>query len=421
MPRMLGTLSRAAVLTIVALLSASAPAAAQASADLEVYLQKFPISDGEPTGAVVTYLIDVWNYGPDDAENVVLTDILQEGVTFESTESEGCSFDAATRAFTCELGLVPAVSGTTIGLTVRMPSTPATVVHTARVSSSTADSNPANDSMSLSIDVVDFRLSDLAVTMGTQDEPARVHRAVTFTSTVTNLGPNPAASVTWSAFPPFLVDVVAVTPSQGACETTDDQIVCELGAIAVDGSATVTLEVKPQNDGFVSTFASVSGENDPSFFDPDDTNDFATAAVVVTNNGKSDPAFSTTTREDTAYATFMLNPCAGEIVAVNGTLRTVMSSTQNQAWNRTRRFTSYQELAGVGLTSGTTYRAIGVSHESSAVYKGFYPRGFTAVDNFKLVPEGGGDTLIVHQTTHVTVNAEGTLTASFDHPRLECK
>jgi uncharacterized repeat protein (TIGR01451 family) len=421
MQRILGTVSRATVLTIVALLSASAPAAAQANADLEVYLQKFPISDGEPTGAVVTYLIDVWNYGPDDAENVVMTDILQEGVTFESTESEGCAFDEATRAFTCQLGVVAPVSGASIGLTVRMPSTPATVVHTVSVSSSTADPNPTNDSMSLSIDVVDFQLADLAVTTSGPVEPARVHRVIAFTSTVTNLGPNPAASVTWSAVPPFLVDIVGVTPSQGTCETTADEIVCELGALAVDGSATVTLEVKPQNDGFVSTFTTVSGQNDPSFFDPNDMNDFASAAAFVTNAGSSDPAFRTSTRQDTAYATFMLNPCANEIVAVNGTLRTVVSTTMNQAWNRTRSYTSYQELAGLGLTSGTAYKAIGVSKETSAVYKGFFPRGFTSVDSFKLVPEDGGDTLTIHQTTHVTINADGTFTASFDHPRLECK
>jgi hypothetical protein len=247
-----------------------------------------------------------------------------------------------------------------------------------------------------------------------------VHRAVVFTSTVTNLGPHPATSLTWSAFPPFLADVISVKPSQGACQTTSEEIVCELGAVAVNASAMVTLEMKPQKDGFVSNFASISGENDPSFFDADDSNNFAFAAVDVKYPGR-DPAYSSTVRQDIPYSTVVYNPCGGEVIGLAGTVRKVISSTTNQLWNRTRLFTRYQDLSGVGFTSGTTYSAIGVSHESRSVYNGFFPRGFTTSDNFKLVPEGGGDPLVLHQTTHVTFNADGTTTATVDNPRLECK
>jgi hypothetical protein len=406
---------------ILLFLCSITPASAQTGADLEIFVQKFPITSGEPTNASVTYFVDVWNYGPADAENVVVTDVLPVGAAFESTPSEECSFVESTRTIRCERGTLSPATGMSLAFVLRAPAAPTTMENTARVASSTTDPNPANDFMTVAIDVVQFKLSDLAMTMTASAESVLVHRAVTFTSTVTNRGPSAATSVTWSSYPPFLSDVISIKPSQGACQTTTDEIVCALGALAVNASATVTLEVKPQNDGFVSNFASVSGENDPSFFDVDDSNDFAFAAVDVKYPGKADPAYSTTVRQDLPYSTLVYNPCAGEAVGIAGTLRKVMSSTTNQVWNRTRVFTSYQDLQGVAMTSGTLYRAIGVSHESKSIYSGFFPRTFTTVDNFKLVPEGAGETLLLHQTTHVTINADGTATATVDNPKLECK
>ena len=55
------------------------------------------------------------------------------------------------------------------------------------------------------------------------------------------------------------------------------------------------------------------------------------------------------------------------------------------------------------------------------MYFGFFPRDFTTVDNFTLIPEGGGGTLKLHQNTHVTIHPDGTVTANVDNARLECK
>jgi len=41
--------------------------------------------------------------------------------------------------------------------------------------------------------------------------------------------------------------------------------------------------------------------------------------------------------------------------------------------------------------------------------------------SFKLIPKGGGDSLLLHQNTHVTIHADGTVTAIVDNARLECK
>ena len=55
------------------------------------------------------------------------------------------------------------------------------------------------------------------------------------------------------------------------------------------------------------------------------------------------------------------------------------------------------------------------------MYFGFFPRNYTTIDSFKLIPQEGGDSLLLHQNTHVTIHPDGTVTAIVDNARLECK
>src|SRR5439155_24296558 len=66
-------------------------------------------------------------------------------------------------------------------------------------------------------------------------------------------------------------------------------------------------------------------------------------------------------------------------------------------------------------------RAGGISKEAQSVYFACFPRDYTTIDSFKLIPKGGGDSLLLHQNTHVTIHADGTVTAIVDNARLECK
>ena len=155
MRQIIGTISRVTALTIAAFVCATGVAAAQSSADLEVFLRKAPVTDGEDTDFPITYYIDISNTGSGDAENVVLTDTLPADAIFESTDSEGCAFDSTAHTFTCQLGLLPANSDAFVNFVVRTPPSPATIVNTASVSSSTPDPDPSDNSASLSIDVIE--------------------------------------------------------------------------------------------------------------------------------------------------------------------------------------------------------------------------------------------------------------------------
>jgi hypothetical protein len=76
-------------------------------------------------------------------------------------------------------------------------------------------------------------------------------------------------------------------------------------------------------------------------------------------------------------------------------------------------------LAGTGLTTGDVYRATGMTGET--VNGVDIPLEDTFVNNFRLIGPGKGNNLLVHELSHVTVNAEGVVTVIFEKVSEECK
>lgn len=115
--------------------------------DLEVADLGISKSLGTPppyvVGQNVTFNITVSNTGPQDAANVVVTDMLQPQVTFvSSTPSQGsCS---GTTIVTCNLGTILGGSNATVILTVQITGS-GPISNTATVMSTTADSIIANN------------------------------------------------------------------------------------------------------------------------------------------------------------------------------------------------------------------------------------------------------------------------------------
>jgi uncharacterized repeat protein (TIGR01451 family) len=95
------------------------------------------------TGKPVTYTIVVSNAGPGAATNVVVTDTIPVGTTFNSaTPTQGsCS---GTSTVTCNLGTLANGASATISLTITLSANPGPVSNTASVTSNNPDPNPVN-------------------------------------------------------------------------------------------------------------------------------------------------------------------------------------------------------------------------------------------------------------------------------------
>jgi hypothetical protein len=117
-------------------------------------------------------------------------------------------------------------------------------------------------------------------------------------------------------------------------------------------------------------------------------------------------------------------PCAnggtGELVELSGNLHALEHITTSETGNVTvRSHFQPQGVSGVGLTSGTKYQATGVTQETFTT-GGPFPFVDTFVNNFRIIGAGAGNNLTIHQTLHITVNANGVVTTTEDHGEIRC-
>lgn len=80
--------------------------------------------------------------------------------------------------------------------------------------------------------------------------------------------------------------------------------------------------------------------------------------------------------------------------------------------------TNPQGVTGIGLVTGTQYQGTGVSRFNFNMQAG---EEFTSVDSFKIIGRGTTDNLLVQGTFHVTVNANGEVTAVVDNFFVKCQ
>ena len=117
-------------------------------------------------------------------------------------------------------------------------------------------------------------------------------------------------------------------------------------------------------------------------------------------------------------------PCAnggaGEDILITGDLHVLISFTINGNNISGKDHFQPQGATAVGLTTGDTYRAVGVSQGR---FKGSLQNGQfneTFINNFRMIGPGPDNNFQVHQNIHVTINANGDLTAEVDNSSTDC-
>jgi hypothetical protein len=116
-------------------------------------------------------------------------------------------------------------------------------------------------------------------------------------------------------------------------------------------------------------------------------------------------------------------PCAaggaGELVDLSGPLHMLFVTVFDGQGNfHTKTLFQPQGISGTGETTGAMYHATGETQDS---FNGKLGYEYTYVNNFKIIGEGTGNNFLVHENIHLTVNANGTLTAYVDNFSAECR
>ncbi len=106
--------------------------------------------------------------------------------------------------------------------------------------------------------------ADLTISMTDSPDPARTGSTVTYSITVTNLGPSEATSVRLVDSYPAGAGVVSATTDRGSCEIAA-QVTCILGTIASGQTVGALIELYPGNTGTMTNTAEVLGaQSDPA-------------------------------------------------------------------------------------------------------------------------------------------------------------
>lgn len=126
------------------------------------------------------------------------------------------------------------------------------------------------------------------------------------------------------------------------------------------------------------------------------------------------------------FFTIAFVPCAqdgaGEFVLLSGDLHDLVHvTTDSTGGTHVKLHDNPQGITGVGLTSGDVYHGTGVTQSEQNTAASGFPLELTFVNNFRVIGPGPGNNLLVHENTHVTINANGVVTADVDNVSIECR
>lgn len=293
----------------------------------DLRINKYVNPPTAPAGSEVLYQIDVDNLGPSTARNVTIQDTLfaQANGDDPNFTIGSCAYSVAQGGgtitqFTCSTGPIftsvfgndiatmttdrldpismlaqppdpPVVHGRARAAFRLTANNPITFTNEARVFSSTADPNPANNlaTATHSFDAV----ADLSITKVADVATASAGDLVTYTLVATNHGPSRARNVEVVDHLPGSLELVSATTPDGVCTggssgEPNDPIRCRLGGIDSPPSppgpphaetVTITARVRADvgTDTVIANWATVASDTP----DLDNSNDAAQAGVTV--------------------------------------------------------------------------------------------------------------------------------------------
>jgi uncharacterized repeat protein (TIGR01451 family) len=227
--------------------------------------------------APLTYTITVGNTGPAAADGVSLTDDLPAGVTYQGFSGTGWTCSGTT-TISCTFAS-PLASGasTVLTLNVLAPPTGGTITNNVSVSTTTPESSLADNTASAQT-TVNPPPADLSIF---KDGPASVEPgdSITWTITVTNLGPGTAFAVSVTdTLPSSVTFGSVVAPAGWSCSHSAGVVNCSVASMADSESAVISIDATaPPSEGTITNVVSVSSQS----VDPSSTNDSSSTSTTI--------------------------------------------------------------------------------------------------------------------------------------------
>jgi uncharacterized repeat protein (TIGR01451 family) len=233
-----------------------------AAPSADVSITKTSAAGTVQAGAFTSYALTVSNDGPDSAEDIVVTDVLDVNTTFVASTIPCTEAPAGT--LTCAIGTIASGASVPFEIVVHVdPAAPTAQATTgspctgmddlcneASVATSTDDPDPSNDTDSVATDVVAATIVS-ALTMTKSDlgmEPVVPGSNVTYELVVDNAGPDDADDVVvYETLDPFMTYVSdtagCVLTDAGDGATTGARLTCPLGTITAGNQASFEIVV----------------------------------------------------------------------------------------------------------------------------------------------------------------------------------
>ncbi len=231
-----------------------------------------------PAGEVVVFPIRVSNFGPADAQNVVLTDTIPPEITgAEFSEDGGSAFSP----WPGSLVIGTLLNGETRDILIRgtvSPTAAGIISNTATVTSTTPDPNPSNNISTVDVEVLAPVVADVSVVKTANPNPVMAGELLTYTINVTNFGPSSAENV-------VLTDVISPEITGAEFSTNGEETFSpwpgslNIGTLSAGETRTILIRgiVSPIATGIISNTATVTSTTP----DPNPNNNTSTVEVEV--------------------------------------------------------------------------------------------------------------------------------------------
>ncbi len=225
----------------------------------------------------VEYTLVIRNDGPADANEVVLTDPMPEGINYVGASSSKGSVSFANGILTANVGSLAVGSSVTVkvqGTTTRA----GTFRNTATVKAAEAETRTDNNVASAQVVVLEPIIrTDLEITKTVAPTRTNVGNAVLYTIVVRNNGPQTATQVTMSDPMPAGIEYVSATSTQGNVSFANGIVSASIGTLPVGNSATIIVRANTTRAGTFRNTATTTGLETETRVD----NNSATAELQV--------------------------------------------------------------------------------------------------------------------------------------------